>query len=61
MPSCPKCDNHTFRMAEIEPLGSNFKLNAVVCAACGTIVGVLEYYNNGQLIHDLAKKLGVTL
>jgi predicted nucleic-acid-binding Zn-ribbon protein len=61
LPSCPKCGNHMFTTSEIEPSGSNFKFIAVICSSCGTIVGVQEFFNVGQLIHDLAKQLGVKL
>ena len=33
----------------------------VRCQWCKTVVGVLEYYNNGSLIFKLAKKLNVNV
>jgi predicted nucleic-acid-binding Zn-ribbon protein len=60
-PICPKCDNPTFQITEIEPIDGKYKLNAIHCAKCGAVVGVKEFYNLGQLIYDLAKKLNVKL
>ncbi len=59
--TCPKCDNTTFEMEEITPSGSNFKYNAIQCDMCGAVVGIVDYDNIGQMIEDLAKKLGVRL
>ena len=41
--------------------GSNFSLTFIQCASCGGVVGVMDYYNIGQLLHDLANKLGKPL
>ena len=48
-PSCPKCGNHMFRMREIEPSDSNFKVNAVTCSACGAVLEILDFRGIGHL------------
>jgi len=59
--TCPKCGNSFFETVEKEPRNSNFKLLFVQCSSCGAVVGVMDFWNIGQLIHVLAKKLGVNI
>jgi hypothetical protein len=47
---CPKCDSHAFETKVNEPHDSNFKLLFVQCRQCGTVVGVLDYYNIGHFV-----------
>jgi uncharacterized Zn finger protein len=61
MSTCPKCPNSSFELVENTPRHSEFKLSFIQCSSCGAVVGVLDYYNIGQLIHDLAKKLRVNI
>jgi predicted nucleic-acid-binding Zn-ribbon protein len=58
---CPKCENSSFEMVEQTPKGSAFKLMFVQCALCNTVVGVMDYYNIGSVLRELARKIGVTL
>jgi hypothetical protein len=58
---CPHCQSTGFEVATESPKGSNFKVIFVRCHSCKTVVGVLEYYNSGTLIHKLAKKLNINL
>lgn len=58
---CPHCQKSGFETILETPKDSSFKLMFVRCQWCKTVVGVLEYYNNGALIHKLAKKLNVNL
>lgn len=60
-PKCPKCENTTFLNSEVTPQGSNFVLTFVHCSSCGAIVGVMDYYNIGQQIRELAKALNVRI
>lgn len=62
--SCPKCDKHSFELHTAEPSGSRYKLNFVQCSACGTVVGVVDYYDAGVIgkkqekaLEDLQKQL----
>jgi predicted nucleic-acid-binding Zn-ribbon protein len=59
--TCIKCGSHHFETNVQEPTGANFKLIFIQCAVCGGVVGVTEYWNVGQRLTDLAKKLGVKL
>jgi RNase P subunit RPR2 len=55
--TCPKCDSTIFETKEGAVRGSNFKLTFVQCASCGAVVGVLDFFNIGQLVQDLAVRL----
>ncbi len=60
--TCIKCEGHLFELAEHDPGGfAQHKYNLVQCSGCGTVVGAVDYYNLGTLIHQLAEKLGVPL
>lgn len=56
-----KCESNHFELVEYTPQKSRFKLMFVQCGSCGTVVGVLDFYNIGNLIHEFAEKLGVKL
>lgn len=56
--TCPKCGSISFEVATVEPNKSNHKLNFVRCSSCGGVVGVLDFYNIGSLLQNLAKELG---
>ena len=58
---CPSCTSTSFETAIETPKNSNFKLLFIRCSSCGTVVGVLDYYNIGALLEKLADKLGVDL
>ncbi len=49
---CAQCKSTTFEVVITEPAKSNFKLLFVQCAACGSVVGVLDFMNIGTMIHD---------
>lgn len=59
--SCPKCGNHGFETVITTPSGSNFKLLFIQCSSCGCVIGVLDYYNIGRLLENLAKNLKVDI
>jgi len=59
--TCVKCDGHNFEIKEVSPNNGSFKYYFVQCSSCGGVVGVVEYYNTGAILHKLAKKLGVPL
>lgn len=58
---CPKCEKTSFEVVEETPSKSNFKLEFVRCSYCKMVVGVLEYFNNGELLYKLARKLNINL
>ena len=58
---CIQCGNTTFEMQENSPIGSNFKFMFIQCSSCGGVVGVVDYYNIGQVLKKIAKKLGVSI
>lgn len=59
--SCPKCGNGHFEMVENSPKGSDFKLTFIQCSSCGAVVGVMDYYNIGNIVNQIAEKLGITI
>lgn len=61
MANCPKCNSSTFKVELVDPRGSNFKLNLVTCASCGSAVGVLDYWNIGALLKEQEKTLNQVL
>lgn len=61
VPTCPKCDSRTFETQVFEPRGSRFKLMSVNCTSCGAVVGVTDFWNIGQTLMDLGKRLGFDL
>ncbi len=52
---------HAFEAKEFFPTHSNFKVQFIQCATCGTVVGVMDYWSISNLIIELAKKLGFKL
>ncbi len=60
---CPKesCGNGTFEVKELKVQKSAFRLMAIQCASCGTVVSVTEYDNIGALISKIADKLGIKI
>jgi uncharacterized Zn finger protein len=64
MSSCPKCGNHAFQLQENTPTGSAYKLMFVQCSSCGSVVGVMDYFNIGTLIkqqNEAIKKIAGAL
>ena len=59
--ACPKCNGHYFEMKEAEPANALYKVNFIQCSSCGAVVGVIDYFDLGTLIHKLARALGMTL
>ena len=53
-----KCGGTSFEQVEATPRNSNFKLNFVQCASCGGVIGVIDYFNIGADLHELARQLG---
>jgi hypothetical protein len=53
--SCAKCGNGIFKLVTQEPVGTDFKFSFVQCSSCNTPVGVLDYFNIGQLLQNQNK------
>jgi ribosomal protein S27AE len=60
-PKCPKCDHALFQSSEISPINKHFKLLAVHCARCGSVVDVTDWDDVGSLVHGFANALGVAI
>jgi len=59
--TCIKCGHISFELKEVTPIGSAFRLYFIQCAGCGGVIGVMDLYNIGHLIHKLANELDVSL
>lgn len=57
--TCVKCGNTRFEMKEQSPVSSNYKYLFIQCTSCGGVVGVVEYFNIGSLIHKILDRLGI--
>jgi hypothetical protein len=55
--SCPKCINTSFAVEAKAVRGSAIKYLLVKCDLCGTVVGVMDYWNIGERIAELDRKL----
>lgn len=61
---CPResCNGRTFEAKKLDHIqGSNYKHIAIQCSTCGAVVGVMDYWNIGSLLHSLAEKLHVKI
>jgi hypothetical protein len=52
IPSCSKCGNSYFELADQVPSGSNYKLKFVQCSSCNATAGVMDFYNLGQMLKE---------
>jgi len=57
--SCPKYGSNAFECVEATIKGLDFRHNFVQCAQCGAVVGILDYYNLGNILRKIADKLGI--
>ena len=63
MSKCPshECGGTTFELKENTPRTSRFKYMFVQCSSCGTVVGVLDYFNIGNVLEKICKKIGIDI
>lgn len=55
---CGSCGSGSFELVEQESIKkSNFKLTFVQCSSCGVPVGVMDYYNIGDKLDGLEKRI----
>ena len=54
---CPKCSGGKLELKENEPVDSDFKLMFVQCAACGAVVGTMDFFSIGSLLGKQAEAL----
>jgi len=50
--NCPKCSSESFELVGIVPDGSKFRLLAVQCSSCGSVVGVMDARNIGAMLME---------
>jgi hypothetical protein len=59
---CTKCDGTEFELKEAARMGNTkFKYQLVQCAACGGVVGALDYFNIGAVLAKIAAALKIDL
>ncbi len=55
---CGSCGSSSFELADQDRIkNSNFKLTFVQCSSCGVPVGVMDYYNIGNKLEGLEKRI----
>ena len=55
---CGGCGSGSFELVEQASIkNSNFKLTFVQCSSCGVPVGVMDYYNIGNKLDGLEKRM----
>ena len=55
---CGSCGSNSFELVEKPDIkNSQFKLMFVQCQSCGVVIGVTEYFNNGNMLEILDKKV----
>ena len=58
---CPRCSNDKFEAVHETPNNWNYELIFVRCTSCKIVVGVIDHYNVGTLVKELAAKLKIDL
>jgi predicted nucleic-acid-binding Zn-ribbon protein len=58
---CIKCGNREFESKETTPRNSNFAFSFIQCTNCGGVVGVMDFYNIGNVLRQIGRKLGVDI
>jgi predicted nucleic-acid-binding Zn-ribbon protein len=59
--TCIKCVNEEFESKETTPRNSNFVYSFIQCTNCGDVVGVMDFYNIGNMLQQIGRKLGVNI
>ena len=54
---CPKCESNFFEVVENSPSYCNYKLLFVQCSKCGSVVGVMDYWNIGTVVKSIEEKV----
>lgn len=55
---CGGCGSFSFEMVEKSNVrGSRFKIMFIQCSTCGVPVGVMDYFNIGNKIDELEKRV----
>jgi hypothetical protein len=55
---CGRCENKTFELVTKEPKGSAIKINFIQCAACGSVLGMVDFFNVGTEVMRISKVVG---
>lgn len=50
MAKCGHCNHVGTRLEEISPANGQYKMMAICCMACGSILGTTDYLNSGVLL-----------
>jgi predicted nucleic-acid-binding Zn-ribbon protein len=48
--TCPKCGGHGFEIIDHTPASATSPVSFIQCVACGSPIGVTEFYNAGYLV-----------
>ena len=55
---CGHCGERSFKRVEMSPRHSKYKITAIQCPSCGAVVRVMDNFNPGVDIHNIAVALG---
>ena len=62
IPTCSQCEEQKFELVLQQPPDAKHAFSFVQCAACGTVVGVIEERKiNEALLRRIAEKVGADL
>jgi hypothetical protein len=56
--TCAKCGKTAFEVRVAEPAYSKYKVYFVQCSSCGSVFGVLPYFDLDDTITSVEKKVG---
>lgn len=55
----PECKGHSFEAVEANIKGVDFPYIFIQCSSCGTVVGTQEAHYVGEILKEMADKLGI--
>jgi hypothetical protein len=56
MAKCGHCNQIGTKLTEISPTGGTYKMMAICCISCSSILGVTDYFNSGVLLKNAEKE-----
>lgn len=54
---CGQCGSSSFKLVTQEPSGSAYKFNFIQCSSCDAPIGVVDFFNTGDQINKLEKRV----
>lgn len=57
MTACPRCDNSSYRLQELQVTGARYKYYSIQCSSCHAPIGVMDWDNIGAALGELDEKV----